>query len=77
MFKMGLHDPFGYLNISYGQKKGWESNYQFDSQLIKVRNHHDLVMCKWRAEYHWKALDKGYNFASDLTTPQSYGLPKL
>jgi hypothetical protein len=29
MFKMGLHDPFGYLkNISYDQKKGRESNYQ-------------------------------------------------
>jgi hypothetical protein len=23
-------------------------------------------MCKWRQTYHWKALDKGYNFALDL-----------
>jgi hypothetical protein len=25
-------------NISYGQKKGWESNYQFDSQPLKDGN---------------------------------------
>jgi hypothetical protein len=25
-------------------------------------------MCKQRATYHWKALDKGYNFASELIT---------
>jgi hypothetical protein len=23
-------------------------------------------MCRWRATYRWKALDKGYNFALDL-----------
>jgi hypothetical protein len=23
-------------------------------------------MYRWRAAYHWKALDKGYNFALDL-----------
>jgi len=31
----------GHLNIcspSYGQKKGWESNWQFDSRPLKVRN---------------------------------------
>jgi len=25
-------------------------------------------MCKWYATYCWKALDKGYNFAVDLTS---------
>jgi len=29
-------------NISYGQKKGRESNYQFDSQPLKVGNRLDL-----------------------------------
>jgi len=24
-------------------------------------------MYRWRVKYYWKALDKGYNFASDLT----------
>jgi hypothetical protein len=31
MSKMGLDDLFGHLNVSYGQKKGRESNCQFDS----------------------------------------------
>jgi hypothetical protein len=25
-------------------------------------------VCMWRATYHWKALDKAYNFALDLTS---------
>ncbi len=53
-------------NISYGQKKGQESNWQFDSWPLKVKNRPDFLACKWRATYYWKALDKGYNFALDL-----------
>jgi hypothetical protein len=53
-------------NTSYGQKKGRESNWQFDSQPLKVRNHPNFLACKWRATYLWKVLDEGYNFASDL-----------
>jgi hypothetical protein len=52
-------------NISYGQKKGRESNWQFDSRPEKVRNWPDLLIFKWRATYRWKALDEGYNFASN------------
>jgi hypothetical protein len=33
-------------NISYGQKKGRESNYQFDSWPQKVRNRPDLLSCR-------------------------------
>jgi hypothetical protein len=55
-------------NTSYGQKKGQESNCQFDSRPLKVRNHPDFLAYRWRATYHWKALDKGYNFALDLIT---------
>jgi hypothetical protein len=32
-------------NISYGQKKGQESNYQFDSRPLKVKNRPDLFAC--------------------------------
>jgi hypothetical protein len=34
-------------NISYRQKKGWESNWQFDSRPLKVRNRPDpsVSMC--------------------------------
>jgi hypothetical protein len=48
------------LNTSYGQKKGWELNCQFDSQPLKVGNCLNFLMCRW------KVLDKSYNFASDL-----------
>ncbi len=53
-------------NTSYGQKKGWESNWQFDSQLLKVNNCPDFLTCRWRVTYHWKFLDEGYNFALDF-----------
>ncbi len=50
-------------NTSYGQKTGRESNWQFDSWPLKVRNRPDFCACRWRAIYRWKALDKRYNFA--------------
>ncbi len=53
-------------NTSYGQKKGRESNWQFDSQPLKVRNRPDFLACRRRATYCLKTLDKGYNFALDL-----------
>jgi hypothetical protein len=53
-------------NISYGQKKGKESNWQFDFRPLKFENRPDFLPCKWCATYCWKALDKGYNFALDL-----------
>jgi hypothetical protein len=54
-------------NTSYGQKKGRESNCQFDSRPQKVENRPDLLSCRGRATYRWKALDKSYNFALDCT----------
>jgi len=53
-------------NTSYGQKKGRESNWQFDSRPQKFENHPDFIACRWHATYHWKAFDKGYNFVPDL-----------
>jgi hypothetical protein len=53
-------------NTSYGQKKGQESNCQFDSQPLKVKNHPNFLACRWHATYHWKTFDKGYNFVLDL-----------
>jgi hypothetical protein len=58
-------------NTSYGQKKGQESNWQFDSQPLKVKNWPDFLVCRWCATYRWKALDKGYNFALDLISIRS------
>jgi hypothetical protein len=43
------------------------SNWQFDSRPLKVGNRPDSLVCRQRATYCWKALDEGYNFASDRT----------
>jgi hypothetical protein len=53
-------------NISCGQKKGRESNWQFDSRPLKVRNWPNFHAFRWHEKYRWKALDKNYNFALDL-----------
>ncbi len=55
-------------NISYGPKKGWESNCQFDFWPLKVGNCLEILVCRWCATYHWKALNEGYNFSLDLTS---------
>jgi hypothetical protein len=54
-------------NTSYGQKKGRESNCQFDSRPQKVKNRPDLLSCRGRATYRWKVFDESYNFASNCT----------
>jgi hypothetical protein len=87
MSKMGLHDPFGHLKSIYGQKKGRESNWQFDSWPLKVENRSNFLVCKWHSTYRLKALDKGYNFSSDLISieglhaklwaPKVMGIPIL
>ncbi len=53
-------------NTSYGEKKGRESNWQFDSWLLKVRNQLDFLVCRWRATYRWKDFNEGYNFVLDF-----------
>jgi hypothetical protein len=53
-------------NTTYSQKKGPESNWQFDFRPQKVGNRPNSLACMWCATLRWKALHKGYNFASDL-----------
>jgi len=48
----------GIWNISYGQKKGRESNWQFDSRSLKVWNRSDFLMCRWRVTHNWKDFDE-------------------
>jgi len=55
-------------NTSYDQKKGRESNCQFDSRPEKVKNRPDLLRCRQRATYRWKVLDESYNLALDRTS---------
>jgi hypothetical protein len=55
---------------SYGQKKGRESNCQFDSRPLKVENR-PLPDVRFEcATWRCKDLDKGYNFGSDLVAIQ-------
>jgi len=55
---------------SYGQKKGRESNWQFDSRPLKVGNRCLPDIRSERATWRWKDLDEGYNFGSDLVAIQ-------
>jgi hypothetical protein len=52
-------------NTSYGQKKGRESNWQFDSRPLKVRNRPLPDIRFESTTRRWKALDEGYNIALD------------
>jgi hypothetical protein len=54
----------GIWNSNCGQKKSWESNWQFDSRPLKVENH--PLVCRWHATYLWKFVDESYNFVLDL-----------
>jgi hypothetical protein len=50
----------GHLDIcspSYGQKKGRESNWQFDSQPLKVGNRPFSDVCSKSATWRWKVLE--------------------
>jgi hypothetical protein len=59
----------GHLNIcrpSYGQKKGRESNWQFDSRPLKVGNRPRPDLRMESATWRWKDLDEGYKFGLDF-----------
>jgi hypothetical protein len=51
---------------SYGQTKGRESNWQFDSRPLKVENRPLPDVCSRSATWSWKALDERYNFGLNL-----------
>jgi len=51
---------------SYGQKKGRESNWQFDFRPLKVGNRPLPDVALKSATWHWKAFDKNYNFGLRL-----------
>jgi len=61
----------GHLDIyspRYGQKKGRESKWQFDSRPLKVGNRPLPDFRVKSATWRWKDLDEGYNFGLDLVT---------
>ncbi len=59
----------GHLDIcctSYDKKKGQESNWQFNSRPLKVRNWPNPSACKWSVNHYWKSLEESYKFVLDL-----------
>jgi hypothetical protein len=58
---------------SYGQKKGRESNWQFDSRPLKVGNRPVLDVPSKSTTRSWKALFEGYKFGSDLVPIRGWG----
>jgi len=58
---------------SYGQKKGRESNWQFDSRPLKVGNRPLPDVALKSATRRWKALDERYNFALELVPIRVWG----
>jgi hypothetical protein len=58
---------------SYGQKKGRESNWQFDSRPLKVGNRPVRDVSSESATWRWKVLFEGYNFGSDLIPIGGWG----
>jgi hypothetical protein len=81
--KWGRMTHLDISNTSYDQKKGQESNWQFDSRPLKVRNWSNFFMCRRRATYYWKALDEGWfrphrnrKSAREVMGPQSHENPK-
>jgi hypothetical protein len=58
---------------SYGQKKGRESNWQFDSRPLKVGNRPSPNVRWGSAIWRWKALDESYNIGSDLVPIRGRG----
>ncbi len=58
---------------SYGQKKGRESNWQFDSRPQKVKNRPLADVCSRSARWRWKALDKSYKFGSKVVPIRVWG----
>jgi hypothetical protein len=53
-------------STSYGKKKGRKSNWQFDSQPLKVGNRPNPGVCRWSATHHWKTLNESDKFALDF-----------
>ncbi len=58
---------------SYGQKKGRESNWQFDSRPLKVRNQPVADVRSESATRRWKALFEGYKIGLDLVAIRGRG----
>jgi len=71
MYEVSSHVPFEYFKHKLWPKKGPGIKVPINSQPLKIEDRPDLLTCKWCATYHWKDLNKGYNFASYFTSIES------
>jgi hypothetical protein len=66
MFEMGSHDPFGNLKHKLWPKEGMGIKLAVWLLITKSWELTRFPCVQWRATYHWKVLNKGYNFVLDL-----------
>jgi hypothetical protein len=67
---MGSHRPFGHLKHKLWPKEGSRVKLAIWLPTTKSQKSTDFLMFRWHTTHHWKALDKGYNFALDLISIQ-------
>jgi hypothetical protein len=63
---MGLHDPFEHLKHKLWPKEKSGVKLPIWFPTTKSQEFLDLLVCRWRATFCWKALNQSYNFALDL-----------
>jgi hypothetical protein len=68
MFKMGLYNPFGYLKHKLWPKEGLGIKLPISLPITKSQKSPYLLVHMWHSTYCWKDLNKGYNFALNLTS---------
>jgi hypothetical protein len=66
MSKIDFYEPFGHLQHKLCQKERPGVKLVIWLPTLKVGNRPNPSACRASATHHWKALDKGYNFASYL-----------
>jgi hypothetical protein len=65
MSEMRSHCSFGHLKHKLWPKERSGVKLSIWLSTTKVRTQLDLLSCRGRATYRWKALDESYNFALD------------
>jgi hypothetical protein len=58
---------------SYGQKKGRESNWQFDSRPLKVENWPNPDVRWGSVTWRWKALEENYKIGLEVVPIRDWG----
>jgi hypothetical protein len=68
MSKMGSHDPFGHSKFKLWLKEGSGVKLTIWFLTTKSLESPQFPCMQVACHIHWKTLDEGYNFVSDLTS---------